>query len=260
MAVQIEEGTRHDIWIFELATESLTRITTDGTSTQPLWTPDGKRVTYAARRPDGRHIVWQPVDGTAAATSLVSGYSTTIPGAWTPDGQRLIYVEQPPTSISSLKMLHIGAPGPEVLLAAPPVYSQPQLSPDGRWLAYVASSSFAQRRPNVFIRPLAGGAPRQITPDGGGQPRWSADGSEIFVDRLGVILRLPIRTTPEVQVGRPEKLFDRSTQLAGGDYNVTADGKRFLMIKRAESELSSVPFHFVLNWREELNRRVPVRR
>jgi serine/threonine protein kinase/Tol biopolymer transport system component len=257
VAVQIADGVRHDIWIYEFATDSLTKITTDGTSARPLWTPDGKRIAYATRRPDGRHIVWQPLDGTAAATTLVSGYNPTYPGVWTPDGERLIYVEDPPTSFTSLKMLRVGVSAPpEGLLAAPPAYGSPQLSPDGRWLAYIA---WMGNRPQVFVRPLAGGAPRQVTPDGGGLPRWSADGTEIFIDRRGILMRLPIRTRPTPQTGRLEPLFDRGRQLAAGDYDVTADGKRFLMVKRAEGE-ASVSFHIVLNWLEELKQRVPLQR
>jgi Tol biopolymer transport system component len=261
VAVQIADGSRHDIWVYEFASDSLTRVTTDGTSTRPLWTPDGKRLAYATRRPDGRHIMWQPLDGTVAPTSLVRDYNTLYPGAWTPSGDRLVYVEDPPTSLVSFKILEVGASTPpETLLAAPPAYLQPDLSPDGRWLAYVA---FERSRPDVYIRPLSGGAPRQLTPNGGGQPRWSADGTELFFQRPGEAFRLPIRTTPELQLGRIEKLFDHDT-LQGlfgpQDYDVSSDGKRFLMVERADTERASQPFHIVLNWFEELKRRAPVRR
>ncbi len=74
---------------------------------------------------------------------------------------------------------------------------------------------------------------------------------------------MPIRTTPELQLGRVEKLFDHDT-LQGlfgpQDYDVSTDGKRFLMVKRADSERANPPFHLALNWFEELKRRAPVRR
>ena len=89
------------------------------------------------------------------------------------------------------------------------------------------------------------------------------DGTELFFQRPGEVFRLPIRTTPELQIGRIEKLFDHDT-LQGlfgpQDYDVSTDGKRFLMVKRAATERASSPFHLVLNWFEELKRRVPVRR
>jgi serine/threonine-protein kinase len=257
LAIEISDGARHDISVYDFRAAQLTRITLEGSNTKPIWSPDGQRVVYAARRPEGYHIMWQPLNARAAASSLVVSPNPVWPGTWTRDGERLTYVEDPPTSLDNIRMLRIGASvPPELLLGAPPAYLHPQVSPDGQWLAYVAWES----RPQVFIRPLAGGATRQITPDGGGQPRWSRDGTELFYRRLGAMMRVPIRTTPELQIGRAEKLFDEDFVSSGfgpPDYDVTADGQRFLFVKRAEAERTRVPIHVVVNWFDELRKRVP---
>lgn len=103
---------------------------------------------------------------------------------------------------------------------------QPSLSPDGKGMAYVAGDG----RPQIFVRQLAGGAPRQVTTDGDGQPRWSRDGREIFFRRPPDSLRIPIQTTPVLQVGRPEQLFAEDSPPPNNvfrppNYDVTPDGR-----------------------------------
>jgi hypothetical protein len=68
-------------------------------------------------------------------------------------------------------------------------------------------------------------------------------------------------TTPVVSAGKPRRLFEKRYQRSQAfwpNYDVTADGKRLLMIKRAEQ---TAPTHInvVLNWFTELQQRVPTR-
>ncbi len=145
IAVEIGDGPRTSIWMPEIGSGSLTRVSPGDADSKPVWSSDARHLWYASRQKDERHIMWLPIDASAPPASLVSGRDRILrPGA---------------------------------------------SSPDGRWLAYVA---FEQGPPQVFVRPLAGGAPRLITPESGGQPRWARNGRGIFVDRLGELLRIPI--------------------------------------------------------------------
>jgi Tol biopolymer transport system component len=237
----------------------LTRVSTDGQDSAAVWSPDGRQLAYTSRSKDGRHIVTQPLDGSDPPASLVASRNNLWPAAWTPDGERLIYVDDPPTSLMDIKSIRRAPVGPpDNVVASPSVENQPDLSPDGRWIAFVGWES---GRPQIFIRPLDGGTPRQITPDGGGQPRWSRDGREIFLRRLGVMMRIAVQTTPALVVGKPERLFDDPFLGSGGgprNYDVSADGQRFLLIRPADTEKISPPIHLVTGWFEELTRRVPV--
>jgi hypothetical protein len=64
---------------------------------------------------------------------------------------------------------------------------------------------------------------------------------------------------PAFSAGKPRQLFsgDYVQSYAGGPYyDVSPDGKRFLMLKPL-GEDASTQINVVLNWTEQLKRRVP---
>jgi serine/threonine-protein kinase len=262
VAVQISEGAGNHIFVYELGTDVLRRVTAGGSESRPLWSPDGKRLTYAARRNEERHIFWQTLDGSAAVESLVASRNDVWPGAWTADAAALVFVESPPTEISDIKLLRRSDNSLRIepLIEGPTEDRWPSLSPNGQWIAF---SSMDRDAYQVYVRPFAGGAPIQISTDRGRQARWSRDGREVFYRSHDRMMRVPIRTTPELIVGKPEMLF-AGLYLGSLDgppnYDVSPDGQRFLMVKRGDEEQSSWPIHIVLDWLEELKRRVPTTR
>jgi serine/threonine protein kinase len=256
LAVQVTEGALANIWVYDITTQALQPTSHSGFDTRPLWARDGQALTYASRRQGERHVVWHPLDAHALPRSLVVSRNNVWPGGWTRD-RRLIYVEDPPTSIADIKQIRMddGAQ-PEPLVVGPTTDLYPSISPDGLWIAYTTFGRPSQ----VIVRPLAGGAPRQITPDGGAQPRWTRKGTEIVYRRPGHFMSVAIRTSPTLEVGKPQTLFT-DTYVTGSEgphgYDVTPDGERFLVVKPAEGERLPVPVHFVDNWFQELSRRVP---
>ena len=53
-----------------------------------------------------------------------------------------------------------------------------RLSPNGRWLAYASDESGELQ---VYVQPFpVTGEKRQISPNGGSEPRWRRDGNELF--------------------------------------------------------------------------------
>jgi serine/threonine-protein kinase len=262
VAVQSSEGPRDHIFVYELGTDLLRRVTLEGSESRPLWSPDGKRLTYAARRNEERHIFWQPIDGSAAPESLVASRNDVWPGAWTPDGSALVFVESPPTEISDIKLLRRGSDTSRIepLVEGPTEDRWPALSPNGRWILF---SSMDPGIYQVYVRPFAGGAPIQISTDGGSQPRWARDGRELFYRVRGRMMRVALQTDPELIVGKPEQLFAdvyHASPDGPPNYDVSPDGKRFLMVTRGGEEQLPSPIHIVLDWYEELRRRVPLPR
>lgn len=124
-----------------------------------------------------------------------------------------------------------------------------QFSPDGRWVAYESQATDDQQ---IYVVPFPGpGAPRAITTAGGTQVRWGPEGEEIFYIGLdGEFMAVPVSVSSggELVVGTPQRLFTApigSLQFRGQQYDVSADGERFLMYmpREANSAIS-----VLLNW------------
>jgi hypothetical protein len=114
---------------------------------------------------------------------------------------------------------------------------------------------------NIFVGLFERPGPRyQVTVDGGIQPIWRRDGREIFYRNGDAVCSVPVETSREFASGKPVVLF-RGRYRRGApnmpDYDVTADGQRFLMVKMGDEELAPRRLHVVLNWGDELLRRVP---
>jgi hypothetical protein len=123
----------------------------------------------------------------------------------------------------------------------------PQVSPDGRWLAYASDETGEWE---VYVRPFRrGGEKVRISPEGGRQPRWRGDGKELFyVMPRGQLMALDVRASGErLEVGLPRELFNAGVSSAVVDeYGVTRDGQRFLVIRPVEGTARSVKM--ILNW------------
>jgi serine/threonine protein kinase/Tol biopolymer transport system component len=265
LAFAAADGERRDVWFYELATDQLNRLTLDGTNGWPLWTPDGRHLTYVSMRGRTQHLVWQPIDGSGPAVSLVSGSNTLTPGSWTPGNHGLVYVDSPPNGFSDVLLLRPGSesrPQPAVKKTdAVRGNRSPSLSPDGRWLAYTSNET---GRLEIYVAAFpASGTRHLVTVDGGDEPVWARDGRELFFRRARTLFGVPVRTAGEFSAGKPVRLFDvdyptLSDALLGDlNYDVAPDG-RFVIVKPSEEEKASPHLNVVLNWTSELVRRVPV--
>ena len=153
IAVEISEGARRDIWIYDSGSAALSQLTSDGASASPIWTPDGTRVTFS-RIKDGRGEVYrQPADGTAPAERLVTDTFSVIAGSWSPDGRRLAFIREPPTEQADIGLFDVTARTATMTIATENTEQQARFSPNGRWLAYVTSET---GRSEVVIASLDG--------------------------------------------------------------------------------------------------------
>jgi eukaryotic-like serine/threonine-protein kinase len=107
-----------------------------------------------------------------------------------------------------------------------------------------------------------GGGKWQISTDGGIEPAWNPNGRELFYRSTNKMMVVQITTQPTFAAGRPTMLFEGDYLASpfpatGVTYDVTPDGQRFLMIKDAPTE-QATQINVVVNWFEELKRRIPV--
>ena len=150
-----------------------------------------------------------------------------------------------------------------LLLKEPYDESQPLISPNGRWLAYNSNES-GQRQ--IYVRSyheVDSGGRWQVSTSGGHSPLWSRDGRELFYRSGSKIMAVDVDTKSGFSAGKPRMLFEGPYLPTSGSlpyYDVSPDGQRFLMLKPVESQ-TSVPtqINVVLNWFEELKRKVPVK-
>ena len=135
----------------------------------------------------------------------------------------------------------------------------PELSSDGRWLAYTSDES---GRLEIYVRPFPdvdGGGRWQVSTDGGEQPLWARDGQELFYRSGDAMMAVHIETDPTFAAGNPEVVFEGQYErtLGGRTYDISLDGEQFLMMKDVEGTLETPQIIVVLNWFEELKRLAP---
>jgi serine/threonine protein kinase/Tol biopolymer transport system component len=267
VAVTIQEQ-ESQVWLYDLARETLTRLTFGGNvNNNPSWTPDGKRIAFESSKEGPLNVFWQLADGSGGLERLTTSEYNQVPHSWSPDGQLLAFIEINPTTGYDIWMLRIGDPSAgsgQVRKAQPFLRTRfdeavPRFSPDGRWLAYLSNES---GRSEIYVQPYPGpGGKWQISTEGGKEPVWNPNGRELFYRTGDKMMAVEITTQPSFSVGKPRMLFEgryRPTPVTSPNYDVSRDGQRFLMLKPVEQEQAApTQINVVLNWFEELKRRVP---
>ena len=146
-------------------------------------------------------------------------------------------------------------------LSTPANEGLPQLSPDGRFLAYQSDES---GRNEIYVQPFPNGAGKwQVSGNGGGQIRWSSDGSELFYAEGSTLMAVSVSTEQGFTLGQPQMLFaspDLALATGGGrSYDVSADGQRFVMGASVQEgddgEAAPTSIRIVQNWYEEFRDR-----
>ena len=131
----------------------------------PIWTPDGKRVSYLAFRAGLRNLFWRAGDGTGSEERLTTSENVQVPGSFSPDGKWLAFDETNRTTSRDIWLLPLeGERKPQAFLKTNADEHLPRFSSDGRWLAYASNES---GRPEVYVQPFPGpGRKFQVSTEG----------------------------------------------------------------------------------------------
>jgi eukaryotic-like serine/threonine-protein kinase len=247
------EAANDQIWVYDLDRSTLTPQTLAWTNSSPIWTPDGRRLTFTSNRGGPFNLFWQPADGSGPAEPLDVSGNWQAPYSWTPDGKTLVFqVWWPSPDIWTLTL--DGDRKPRPLLQGRFNEFQAALSPNGHWLAYVSNES---GRDEIYVRLFPGAEGRwPISTDGGYQPVWARNGRELFYLSGGRMMAVSVTSDGTFTARKPMGLFEAKGLLDMPSYDVTPDGE-FLMIESGESD-SSPPtrINVVLNWLQEVRQRV----
>ena len=254
VAAQIRGGIE-SIWLFDIARGAPTRWTTEWDNAAPIWDPTGRQIVFTSPRQSAFDLYRQAVDGGAAAERIVTSEFAKIPTSWSPDGTTIAYQEQ--GDIFTVRL----APAAK---ATPFVNSRARerdaaFSPSGAWLAYVSDES---GQDEVYVRRFPdAGARRQISVDGGSNPVWNPDGTEIFYRNGLRMMAVSIQDARNMVVARPQMLYQRhfGSSLRIG-FDVTPDGRYFIDLDDAVAEPPPTELVVVQHFANELRRLVPPRR
>jgi eukaryotic-like serine/threonine-protein kinase len=261
VAVMITEQEAQT-WLYDLSRGTLTRFTFEGSvNINPVWAPDGKRIAFESNKLGPRNIFWQLADGSGGLERLNTSEYPQVPMSWSPDGQLLAFLEVNPTTQRDVWVLRMSDHKAQPFLQTQFDESVPRFSPDGRWLAYMSDES---GRYEIYVQPYPGpGGKWLISTEGGTEPVWNPNGRELFYRSGDKMMAVEIATQPGFTAGKARALFEGPyvpTPLTAPNYDVSPDGQRFLMLKPSPStEVAPTQINVVLNWFEELKRRVPVK-
>ena len=266
------DGTRIalDGWgnvsIYDVDRGTASLLTVDAaTDSAPLWTPDGEHVVFGSNREGPSGLFWVPANGDTDPERLLidSDASDLKPQTWSADGSTLVYGGSYPDRAEDLGLLAMdGDRQAESWLQTEFSEAQAVVSPDGEWVAYSSTRS-GQR--DVYVERFPGLGDRHlISTDGGHQPVWAPDGSQLFYLTEGdtQLMVASIDTSPVFAAGVPEVLFEERfyTFRDHRSVDIMPDGLRFVMVKHgaATSNDERATFVLVRHWFEELTRLVSV--
>ncbi|HJZ74615.1 MAG TPA: protein kinase, partial [Vicinamibacterales bacterium] len=253
--IALNLGAANDaIWLFAIARKTQTRLSfRDGDSHAPAWTPDSRYVTHGVSHPTG--VASDAADGSGRSEMLFTSDHDIVFCTWSPSGRELMYQESNARSGWDLWVFSTVDHHRRPFLQTPFNEGDAAFSPDGHWVGYTSNES---GRDEVYVRPFPGpGGKSQVSTAGGSVPLWSRDGREIFYRRGASVMAVPVHAGESFSAGAPRLVFAGTVASPPfafrTEYNVTPDGRRFLMIERQQSGMLQ-HVNVILNWFEELRK------
>jgi len=258
IAVTLDSGGNVDIWIFDVARGTRTRLTFDpALDAYPVWTSDGKKVIFSSTRNGHYDFYSKAADGSGNDELIYHDDSDKTWESISGDGRYLAYERLDPAGKTGQDIWVLplfGERKPFPVVETPFQDSSPAISPDGKWVAY---SNDESRRREVYITSVAGGGPKwQVSSAGGLSPKWRGDGKELyFLSYDATVNAVDVAASAtSITLGTPHQLFSHTLQgLNFGAYDVTRDGKQFLLNGSVSLE-GEAPLSLVTNWAAELKK------
>jgi serine/threonine-protein kinase len=277
------EGVNHDLYTYDPDRDVTTKLTTDGVSHAPVWTPDGKHIAFRSWKAGTMTMWWMPSDrsGPEERLTMVGARQSAVD--FSPDGRYLTFTQMEMGGMGmeagEMAMMGPGGAGmetggtgiwilpmrgdrtPQRFATSKFIQGSGRFSPDGKWVAYCSNEA---GRNEVFVQPWPGPGPKiQISSEGGTDPIWSRNSRELFYRNRDKMMVVAVVTQPTFRASKPQLLWEGRYShgmssscgppgTTEGNYDVTGDGRRFLMIKDLDEDAESNRIVVVMNFAEEL--------
>ena len=242
------QGSSFDVWVYDLERETFTRASFGGDDYRPYWSPDGKMLAYDTSK-SGHQQVWIKHGVTQGdEVAVTDGPEFKELDGWTPDGREIIFNRQTKDTDWDIYAAAVeGDHKVRPLVVAPFKQGLAQVSPDGKWLAYVSDES---GQGEVFVQAMNDpGTRAQVSSEGGTQSRWARSGNELFFLNKHKLMSVKLAPGNALNPGKPTLLFEDKKDWTG--YDVAPDG-RLVVARDSDTNPAENQINVVLHWFDEL--------
>ncbi len=265
IAVTIQTGKDADIWIYDIAQNTMSKLTFGGVNRSPAWSADGKSVAYYSYDGGNHAITIKRADGSGTPKVVSRGEGRTYIDCWSKDGKVLILDIAGPTRLKSpgpggsdIFYLTLGGDSTvHKFLETKFDEWQANLSPDGKWLAYSSNESGTYQ---IYVQPFPEGGGRwSISSEEGYGPTWSPDGKMLYFYSPGRLMKVPVQTTPTFVAGKPEVIlagYQQKLVDSGLMFDLSPDGTWFVITQSKDDDQNLRQVRLVINWFDEIRRTV----
>ena len=239
----IADSNSSDIWMADLVSGALTRVTYGGVNASPAWSADGQRIFFATRTSGTFGIASRGTGDRSETPAIFRTDSHLFPSSLATDG-RVAVTMTLAGGRTGVGIIPAEGGAAQVFNDGPFDEAAPAFSPDGRWLALESDES---GRTEIIVRRLADGRRFAVSADGGTRPRWSSDGRAVYFEEGRRVMRVEIGEPPQ----KPVPVFDR----AGTRVMAVTPSGRILIEESPTGRDSAI---LVLQWLRELRQRLPL--
>ncbi len=256
VAFAADDGDGFDLWACDLSRGACTRLTATSASEQrPVWMPDGRRIAYHVLDIGAAAAFIVHTDGTGSQQEL----GALRPASHSGHADLLAFEVRSEQTAEDIGVLDLADGASKTIVQSTANERHPQVSPDGRWVAYESDET---GRSEIYVKrfPEADGK-WQVSVGGGEQPRWSPRGDELFFVRGESLWSVTVATSPastsptatdsarsSLSLSVPQKLFTSASGiLLMAGYQPSGDANRFLTV-RETSEGGTTAITVVENW------------
>jgi len=247
IALTLQSST-FDVWVYDLARDTLTKASFGSDDYRPHWSPDGKMLAYDSSMSGHQQVYVKHDTAQGSDEAVTDGPENKALYDWTKDGREVVFGRQNKGAGWDIyaALIH-GDHKTRPLVEAPFNQTDACVSPDGKWLAYVSDES---GQDEVFVQAMnAPGTRVQISRDTGSEPRWARSGNELLYVSKDWVMSVKFASGAALNPGKPVVLFEDKRDWSG--YDLARDG-RLLVARKAEEKGGGTQINVVLHWFDEM--------
>ena len=239
------------IWLLDLIAKTEVEIESDGSGGfkgYPRWNPDGAGFTFESKNGTFHELNLRRLQDSNSTLFIAGENEFEIgDGDWTDDGEIFIYLKGSKDMQGNLWKYDRKANKHSPFHFTKQTEWGPRISPDEQWVAFTKEKPGGEYE--VYVMSIGGGPIQQVSIDGGEEPVWAPDGNELFYRKHTEWIGRTLIASDTLDWGEPFVVFKGSyLNMPGHSYDISADGKRFLLIKEVYPQRESLELKIITNW------------